>query len=74
MTTQAQRKYTMHLTRVLIFMIGMVGTVFGLITQNITLILVFTACERLLWLWYAPLCAFELRMLGKFQEWRNRNA
>ena len=69
MTTQRDRATALNLTRVIIFIIGMFGTLLGILTQNLTLILLITAVERSMWLWYSQIVRFELRM---WEKWRNR--
>ena len=70
MTTQRDRATALNMTRVIIFIIGMFGTLIGILTQSITLILLITAVERSMWLWYHHIVLFELRMLDK---WRDRS-
>lgn len=69
MTTQRDRAAALNITRIIIFLIGMFGTLIGILTQDITLILLITAVERSMWLWYHHIVKFELKMLHK---WRNR--
>ena len=69
MTTQRDRATALNLTRVIIFIIGMFGTLLGILTQNLTLILLITAVERSMWLFYHRVVRFELDILEK---WRNR--
>ena len=69
MTTQRERYAVIHITRFLVFLIGMVGVVVCWYTQSFNYLLVFGAIERALWHWLPQLTRLELMLLDK---WRNR--
>lgn len=68
MTTPRQRNVVRHLTKFLVFLLGMVGLIVCWYTQSFNHLLIFGALERVAWHWLPNLTNLELKLLDKWRR------